>query len=69
MVIAILINEKLFIGGNLNGHVGTTNTGFEVVNGGFGSGGSNQEGEKVLYFTIAFDLLIANTFLGRENPI
>ena len=37
-------SEKLFIGGDLNGHVGTTSAGFEAVHGGFGYGGRNQEG-------------------------
>ena len=39
-------NEKLLIGGDLNGHVGTTNVGFEAVHGGFGYGSRNQEGRK-----------------------
>jgi hypothetical protein len=30
------IREKLFIGGDLNGHVGATNVGYERVHGGFG---------------------------------
>ena len=55
-------SEKLFIGGDLNGHVGTSSVGFEAVYGGFGYGSRNQEGEKVLDFSIAFDLMIANTF-------
>ena len=60
-------SEKLFIGGDLNGHVGTTSVGFEAVHGGFGYGSRNQEGEKVLDFTIAFDLMIANTFLRKRE--
>ena len=38
MVSTLPISEKLFIGGNLNGHVGATNIGFEWVHGGFGYG-------------------------------
>jgi hypothetical protein len=30
------INEKLFIGGDLNSHVGATNVGFKWVHGGSG---------------------------------
>ena len=41
-------SEKFFIGGDLNGHVGTTRAGFEAVHGGFGYGSRNQEGEEVL---------------------
>ncbi|WVZ49707.1 hypothetical protein U9M48_001039 [Paspalum notatum var. saurae] len=36
MVRAVPTSEKLFIGGDLNGHVGTSNAGYEVAHGGFG---------------------------------
>ena len=45
MVSTVPTNEKLFIGGYLNGHVGATNVGFERVHGGFGYGSRSQEGE------------------------
>jgi hypothetical protein len=54
LVRAIPSSEKLFIGGDLNGHVGTTSVGFE-------------EGEEVLDFTVAFDLMIANTFFRKRE--
>jgi tRNA(His) 5'-end guanylyltransferase len=64
------INEKLFIGGDLNGHVGMTNVGFERVHGGFGYSSRNKEGEDVLNFALAYDLLIANTlFRKRESHL
>ena len=44
MVSTVPISEKLFIGGDLNGHVGATNVGFERVHGGFGYGNRSQEG-------------------------
>ena len=60
-------SEKLFIGVDLNGHVGTTSAGFESVHGGFEYGSRNQEGEEVLNFAVAFDLMIANTFFRKER--
>jgi hypothetical protein len=36
MVSTVPIREKLFIGGDLNVHVGATNAGFERVHGGLG---------------------------------
>ncbi|KAK1678564.1 hypothetical protein QYE76_039412 [Lolium multiflorum] len=64
------IGEKLFIGGDLNGHVGTSNTGFERVHGGFGYGIKNQEGEDVLSFALAYDMIVANTlFRKRESDL
>jgi hypothetical protein len=70
MVSTVPIREKLFIGGDLNSHVGATNVDFQRVHGGFGYGGRNQEGEDVLNFALAYDLLIANTlFRKRESHL
>ena len=67
MVRAIPSSEKLFIGGDLNGYVGTSSVGVEAVHGGFRYGSRNQEGEKVLDFAIASDLMIANTFFHKRQ--
>ena len=70
MVSSVPISEKLFLGGDLNGHVGATNVGFGRVHGGFGYGSRSQEGEDVLNFVLAYDLLIANTlFRKRESHL
>uniref|UniRef100_A0A8I6XAQ5 Endonuclease/exonuclease/phosphatase domain-containing protein n=1 Tax=Hordeum vulgare subsp. vulgare TaxID=112509 RepID=A0A8I6XAQ5_HORVV len=62
LVRRVPIGEKLFIGGDLNGHVGTYNTGFERVHGGFGYGIRNQEGEEVLSFALAYDMVTVEEF-------
>ena len=68
MVGTVPVSEKLLIGGDLNGHVGATNVGFEWVHGGVGYGSRSQEGEDVLNFALAYDLLIANIlFRKRES--
>ena len=67
MVRTVLSSEKLFIGGDLNGHVGTTRAGFEGIHGGFGYGSRNQEGEEVLEFAVTFDLMIANNFFRKRQ--
>jgi hypothetical protein len=70
MVSTVPISEKLFIEGDLNGYVGVTNVGFEWVHGGVGYGSRNQEGEDILNFALAYDLLIANTlFRKRESHL
>ena len=57
MVSTVSTSEKLFIG-------------FERVHGGFGYGSRSQEGEDVLNFALAYDLLIANTvFKKRESHL
>ena len=68
MVRAVPSSEKLFIGGDLNGHVGTSSACLEAVHGDFGYGSRNQEGKEVLDFAIAFDLMIANTFFRKRVP-
>jgi hypothetical protein len=66
LVSTVPISEKLFIGGDLNGHVGSTRVGFNVVHGGFGYGSRNQEGEGILNFALAYDLIVANTLFKKR---
>jgi hypothetical protein len=65
LVSSVPISEKLFIG-YLNGHVDSTRVGFDGVHGGFGYGISNQEGEDVLNFALAYDLFVANTLFRNR---
>jgi hypothetical protein len=60
------ISEKLFIGGYLNGHVGSIRVGFDEVRGGFGYGSRNKEGEGILNFALAYDLVVANTLFRKR---
>jgi hypothetical protein len=66
LVSSVPISEKLFIRGDLNGHVGSTRVGFERVHGGFGYGSRNQEGEDILNFALAYDLIVANTLFRKR---
>jgi exonuclease III len=69
LVISVPISEKLFIGGDLNEHVGSTRVGFDGVHGGFGYGSRNQEGEGILNFVLVYDLFVTNTlFRKRVSP-
>jgi hypothetical protein len=65
LVSSVSISEKLFIG-DLNGHVGSTRVGFDGVHGGFGYESRNQEGEGILNFTLAYDLIVANTLFRKR---
>ncbi len=66
----IPLGEKIFLGGDLNGHVGSTSEGYESVHGGFGIGEVNAEGKSILDFSAAFDLTITNTcFKKREEHL
>jgi hypothetical protein len=65
LVSSVLISEKLFIG-HLNGHVGSTRVDFDGIHGGFGYGSRNQEGEGILNFVLAYDLIVANTLFRKS---
>ena len=66
MVNNVPIAEKLFIKGDLNGHIGSSSVGFKRVHGGFGYGSRNQEGERVLDFVLAYDLFVANSCFRKR---
>jgi hypothetical protein len=66
LVSSVPISEKLFIGGDLNGHVGSTRVGFDGVHRGFGYESRNQEGEGILNFALAYDLIVANTLFRKR---
>ena len=62
--------ESVFLGGDLNGHVGEQQDGYEGVHGGMGYGIKNAEGESILEFGSAMDLAICNTFFKKaENHL
>jgi exonuclease III len=66
LVSSVSISEKLFIGGDLNGRVGSTRVGFEGVHTSFGYGSRNQEGEGILSFSLAYDLIVPNTLFRKS---
>jgi hypothetical protein len=66
LVSSVPISEKLFIGGDLNRHVGSIRVGFDGANGGFGYGSKNQEWEGILNFALAYDLIIANALFRKR---
>ncbi|XP_070020268.1 uncharacterized protein [Nicotiana sylvestris] len=53
--------ERLFIGGDFSGHIGSAAGGYIEVHGGFGFGERNGGGTSLLDFAKAFELVIANS--------
>nr|XP_009774941.1 PREDICTED: craniofacial development protein 2-like [Nicotiana sylvestris]XP_009774943.1 PREDICTED: craniofacial development protein 2-like [Nicotiana sylvestris] len=63
-------SERLFIGGDFNGHTGSLAGGYTEVHGGFGFRERNEGGTSLLDFAKAFDLVIANScFPKREEHL
>jgi hypothetical protein len=60
--------EFIMLGGDINGHVGSGSDGYEGLHGGFGFGKRNKEGDRILEFCEALDLVWGNTlFTKRES--
>jgi hypothetical protein len=66
LVSSVPNSEKLFIGGDLNGHVGSTRVDFDGVYRDFGYGSKNQEVESILNFALAYDLIVTNTLFRKR---
>ena len=64
---AISEGEHLVVCGDMNGHVGKEVNGFEGVHGGYGFGSRNVEGEMLLEFADAMDLVVANTWFKKDE--
>ncbi|XP_070036141.1 uncharacterized protein [Nicotiana tomentosiformis] len=67
MVRGIPHTEKLFIGGDFNGHIGAMSGGYDDVHGGFGFGDRNGGGTSMPDFARAFDLEIANSTFSKKR--
>ena len=61
----IPIIEKLFIGGDRNGHVGTSHYGFDSVHRGLSFGKRNEPGNLILDFALSYDLILVNTWFRK----
>ncbi|GKA72706.1 tyrosyl-DNA phosphodiesterase 1, partial [Tanacetum coccineum] len=60
-------DQHLFIGGDLNGHIGFVADGYAGEHGGFGFGARNEEGRAILEFATAHDLVVANSFFKKRE--
>ena len=60
-------NERVFIGADLNGHVGEGNAGYEEVMGRHGLGARNDGGEMVIDFAHRTEMAILNTYFQKMD--
>src|SRR5206468_1491119 len=61
------VEESVFVCGDMNGHVGCDPAGFESEHGGNGFGKRNTEGEILLEFAMAMELIVCNTFYTKDE--
>ena len=58
--------ERLFLGGDFNGYIGTRVDGHLLTHGGFGYGARNDGGVALLDFAVAYDLTIVNSLFKKK---
>ena len=63
----IPLREEIVIGGAINGHVGKDGSNFEMSHEGHGYGQQNPEGESILSFAQAYNLVVANTYFQKKD--
>ncbi|KAE8674435.1 Detected protein of unknown function [Hibiscus syriacus] len=60
-------DQRVFIGGDFNGHIGSEIDGYDRVHGGFGFSGRNEEGRTLLEFATAHDMVVTNSFFNKRD--
>ena len=66
-IVAVPEEDKVIIGGDLNGHVGKEKHGIERWHGGWSVGERNAEGQRILDFATEQDMALLNTFFKKEE--
>ena len=67
LVGSISEDERIVVGGDLNGHVQKDSDGYNRVHGGWGYGSRNAEGEAILEAAVAQDLVVVNTMFQKKE--
>ena len=62
----VLSSERLIISEDWNGHIGSHSTAFEDVHGGQALGKRNHEGERLLEFAVANELVVGNFWFKKK---
>ena len=66
LIDTIPADEKVFIGGDFNGHIGKEVVNYNSVHGGFDYGVRNKTGEILLEFALEKELVIANSIFSKR---
>jgi len=53
--------------GDMNGHIGSSNVGYDGTHGGFGYGSRNADGFRILEFRDGLNLVICNTLFTKQE--
>ena len=61
--------ETLLTCSDFNGHIGKSALGYEAVHGGYGFGKHNIDGQRILEFGVANNLVVNLTFMKKDNHL
>jgi len=61
-------NEMVVLAGDMNGHVGSNNVGYNGTHGGYGYGVRNADGSRIFEFADGLNLVICNTLFMKQEP-
>ena len=67
LVSCIPQNEMVVFAGDMNGHVGSSNVGYDGTDGGFGYGSKSADGSRILEFADGLNLVICNTLFTKQE--
>ncbi|GFN76680.1 retrovirus-related pol polyprotein line-1 [Plakobranchus ocellatus] len=67
VIVTVPEEETLFVGADLNAHLGESCDGFGRIHGGEGYGNRNTEGERMLECLESLDMAVVNTFFKKRN--
>ncbi|XP_057524007.1 uncharacterized protein LOC130803822 [Amaranthus tricolor] len=67
LIDTIPADEKVFICGDFNGHIGKETVNYNLVHDGFGYGVRNESGEILLEFALVKELVIANSIFRKND--
>ena len=63
-------SKMLLICGDFNSHTGKAALGYEGIHGGYGFGKCNMDGERILEFAVANNLVVGNSkFVKKDNHL
>ena len=63
-VFHLLQNQIVVFAGDMNGHIGNSNVGYD---GGFGYGSRNADGSRILEFADGLNLVVCNTLFTKQE--
>jgi len=59
--------QMVVFAGDMNGHIGSSNVGYDGTHGGFGYGSRNADGSRILEFADGLTLVICNTLFTKQE--